>query len=449
MKRASLLEGSVLGKLTLFALPLVASNLLQSVYTIADMALIGNVESRASVSAISIGGQITLLVTNAIIGFSSGAMTLVSQYYGAKKRDELQKTVGTLFFMYLAIAAFVGVLFTAISTPLLRMLSTPADAFDQARLYLGISMWGSVLVFGYNGISAVLRGMGDSKRPLLFVLAAASVSVALDYLLIVRLRMGVQGAIIATLTGQAVSVALSLEYLHRKRDELGFKLSLSMLRPDRRQLELLIRLGLPVCVQQVVVQISFLSVQALANSYGTAQSALFGIGNRINSFATMPGNAVSTAISSMAGQCIGSGLDKRAEATAYGGMLLNLAVGSVVTFLIALSPASVVRLFTPDSDVLELSQAFVRYMSASYIITPIIFCVTGLATGAGHTVFVLTVTLVCSLAVRVPLAYFFSQGLGMGFNGVGLAMGLASFGGIPQCAWFLAKKRWMRRVVKI
>ena len=284
--RKDLTQGSVTKQLLKFSVPFLLSNLLQALYSVADMVIVGQFCGKSGITGVSIGGQINILVTGAALGLAIGGTVLIAQYGGAKKYDDQKSTIGTMTTLYIILSAVLTVVMVLLTKPILRLLKTPDNAFEEAVRYLTICMLGTVFMFLYNAISAILRGMGDSKRPLYFVAIAAAVNVVGDIVLVGPLKMGAAGAAVATISSQGISVILSLIYLFSSGFFSGYKIK--DFRIDRQKALSIIKIGLPSSVQQVIVSFSFLTLTALVNSLpnAAAASACQGIVGKINSART-------------------------------------------------------------------------------------------------------------------------------------------------------------------
>jgi len=444
-----LTQGSVAKQLIKFATPFLLSNLLQAFYSVADMIIVGQFCGKTGITGVSIGSQINILVTGAAMGLSIGGTVMIAQYGGQKMYKEQRQTIGTMTTLYIILAAVLTVIMFLLCNPLLTLLNTPKGAYDQAVDYYNICMGGMIFMFLYNAISGVLRGMGDSKRPLYFVLIAAVTNVVLDLVLVGNLGMASAGAAWATIASQALSVIISLLYLVKKKFFSEYKLNDFKINKER--LGPLFKIGLPSSVQSLVVSLSFLTLTALVNSLPNADiaSACQGIGGKINSFAILPGLAISSAISSMAGQNIGAGEYKRAKKTMYIGMIMAFSISVIVFAIVNLFPEFLIRLFDSEPEVIETGARYLKIISFDYLFASIMFCYNGLAIAAGRTYIALINALVNGIFIRVPLAYLFVNAMDMGFDGIAMAMGMASIGGIIIGAIFVKTGKWQNKIVGI
>ncbi len=444
-----LTQGSVVKQLLKFATPFLLSNLLQALYSVADMIIVGQFCGKTGITGVSIGSQINILVTGAAMGLSVGGTVMIAQYGGQKMFKEQRQTIGTMSTIYILLGVVLTAVMMFMCDPLLKLLNTPASAYGETQNYYNICMGGMIFMFMYNAISGILRGMGDSKRPLYFVLIAAITNVVLDLILVGKFGMASAGAAWATITSQALSVVISLIYLAKKKFFEEYKWS--DLKISKERLGPLFRIGLPSSIQSLVVSLSFLTLTALVNSLPNAEiaSACQGIGGKINSFAILPGLAISSAISSMAGQNIGAGEFKRAKKTMYVGMVMAFSISLIVFAVVNFFPEFLIRLFDSEPEVIETGARYLKLISFDYLFASIMFCMNGLAIAAGRTYIALINAIANGILVRVPLAYFLVKIMDMGFDGIALAMGFASIGGIIIGAIFVRSGKWKNKVVGI
>ena len=447
--RQDLTQGSVGKQLVKFAIPFLLSNLLQAFYSVADMIIVGRLCGTHGITGVNIGSQINILVTGAAFGLAVGGTVLIAQYGGAKKFEEQRKTIGTLFTAYMILSVVCTAVMLLLGTTLLDLLNTPEVAYVEAENYYNICMAGLVFMFAYNVISAILRGMGDSKRPLYFVLIATIVNIIFDIILVGPFKMGAAGAAYATVAAQALSVILSLVYLVKNHFFVGYQKS--DFKIDKEKIKMLLKLGLPSSIQQVVVSFSFLTLTALVNSLPNADiaSACQGIGGKVNSFAVLPALAMSNAVSSMAGQNIGAGEHTRAKKTMLTGMGIAFAISIVVFAIVELFPQPIISLFDTNPEVIATGSEYMRFIALDYLFVPFLFCMNGLAIGAGYTNFALFNACFSSILVRVPFAYLVVEFTELGFNGIGLATGLASLASIVVGIIFVSSGKWKKPKIRI
>ena len=454
-----LTQGSVTKQLLLFSLPFLASNLLQALYNVADMLIVGRFCGPVGASAVGLGGQVTILVINLISGLAVGGTVLIAQYIGAKRQEEVAKTVGTMFTLYGICGAVITVVMLLCSRYILIALNTSPEAFDETLAYLNICMGGTIFVVGYNAVSAVLRGMGDSKHPLLFVAIAAAVNVVLDILLVGPLNMGAAGAAWATISAQAISFIISVVFLRRR--DFVFDFHPRSFRIHRDLAGKLIKIGLPASLQGTLVSFSFMVLTGIANVVAVSPlvgSTALSIAGKVNSIAILPSMAMQASVSSMVGQNMGAGKPERAKKTMWVAVGFAFSVSALVFALVNLFPEQIVALFLGSQEqagmtaevlaqCVEQSALYLRMISFDYLLTSVLFCITGLAMGVGQTLFSMCNGIASSLLLRIPAAYIFGSVLGWGLKGVGLAAPAATAGGLVICFIYLLTGAWKRAKV--
>lgn len=262
----NLSEGNVAKQLVLFSLPFLASNIIQSLYSVADMLIVGRFSGTTSMSGVNLGSQVTLILTNIVVGLCAGGTVLIAQYLGAKRRKDMQETTATLLTTLTIAAVAITVLMLILKKPILHLIQTPAESFAEADRYLTVTVLGLIFIFGYNVFSAVMRGMGDSKRPLYFVLIACITNVILDLVLVAGLKMGALGAAIATVFSQAVSMITCIVVMIRNDFVFDFKPSSFIIKKEKAIK--ILKLGTPTAIQNGVTSISFMIITTLVNIIG-------------------------------------------------------------------------------------------------------------------------------------------------------------------------------------
>ena len=441
----NLAEGSVVKQLILFSIPFLLSNLIQSIYNVADMIIVGNFSGKISLSGVNIGGQITFVMTNFIVGLCTGGTVMIAQYSGAKQKSSVQETISTLFTTLAVAAVAITAIMLIFLDPILVAIKTPPDAYSEAKSYLLITACGTIFIFAYNALSSVMRGLGDSKTPLKFVGIACVVNIVLDLLLVGGFDMKAQGAAIATVIAQAISVVLCVVYLTKNKFIFDFKLK--SFRFHGEKLKRLMTLGIPAAVQNVIVGMSFIFLTAIVNDTGGVDaSAAVGVVGKFNGFAIMPAMAISMSISAMSAQNIGARKLDRAVKTMKIGMLMAISVSVVIFVLAQLFPEQILKLFNDDPAMIKNGIEYIRTFSFDYLVVPFVFSLNGLFIGAGCTGFSLFSSILSSLGLRIPCVFLFGMTLGLGLTGIGAAAPIASLGALICCIVFYLTKKWTRNL---
>ena len=417
--------GSVPRKLMTFALPFMLSTLLQTAYGMVDMMVVGQVVGSSGLSAVSISTKVIWMTTALCMGFTNAGQILIAQLVGAGKRENLQRTIGTLILTVGCVALFVTAFGLSLTRPILRLLQTPPESYPGAVQYLTITFIGTVFTFGYNLVSAMFRGMGDSRHPLVFVAVAASVNLVLDLLAVAVFRMGVAGAALATIAGQAVSLVISTVYLYRHRAQFGFDFRADSFRFHKESLVKLVRLGVPFAFQNAAISISMLFVNRFVNSYGVVASATFGTGTRIEEFPWIIINGIMVASATMVGQNMGAGKQERMRRVVTVGAIICAVTAVFVMTVFLVFPRQIYSAFTSDADVLDLCPKFMLALACSIPATSMMGPYQSFIEGIGNARLTLIIALldgfVSRIAISLILAYGFHLGLMGWFFGYGMA----------------------------
>jgi putative MATE family efflux protein len=441
----NLTEGNVAKQLIRFALPFMLSNLIQTLYNVADMLIVGNFTGSVGISGVNIGGQVTFIITNIVVGLSVGGTVVIAQFLGSGDRKAMNESIKTLITFLLFTAVVITVAMMLLSDMILMLIQTPEESYGQARDYLNITLMGTIFIFGYNAFSAILRGLGDSKRPLIFVSIACIINVVLDLLFVAVFDMAAKGAAIATVISQAISMICCIIYLKRSDFEFDFKLS--SFRFYKERFYMLLRVGIPVSIQNVVVNLSFLVLTTIANGMGVSASAATGIVGKYNGFAILPAIAVGSSVSAMVAQNMGAGRPDRAKKTFHVGFTLAFSVSLVVFIITRLFPEQILRLFGDDPDMISAGVEYMSTFTFDYLIVPATFCLNGLITGSGHTMVSSFAGIMSSLGFRIPLAILFGIILKKGMWGLGLAAPLATLGTTLIVSVYYLSGKWKTSTV--
>lgn len=438
-------KGNIAKQIVVFAIPFMLSNLMQVLYTLVDMAIVGRYVGPDGLAAVSNAGQPMMFMTMFCIGISTSGQVNISHLIGAGRREEIKKTIGTMFCVLLILATvmtFAGIVF---SRNILSLLNVQKESYDMAVSYMFVCCAGIVFTFGYNMISAIFRGMGDSKHPFIFIVMASLINVILDIVFVRYMDMGVAGAAAATIIGQAFSFAAALVFIVHNRKELGFEFNLKSIRIDRGALKELIRLGIPFALQGCAINISMMFVGSLVNGTGYKSSATFGVGIRVDDLINKVTQGVTFAVSSMVGQNYAAGNFKRVRKTVFCGWVISAVCYALYVLVYFTHREELFSLFTEDAEVIELSGVYVAAIIWNYPAMVIMRGSNGFLQGIGNAKLSLIFALLDGFVFRILLSYVLGIAMGMGLYGFFLGYGLAAYGtGIPGAIYFLSGI-WGRR----
>ncbi len=446
-KQTDFTVGSIPRHLIIFSWPMFLGNLLQTMYNTVDSIWVGRFLGPNALGAVSVGFPIIFALVSLIMGISMATTVMVAQYFGAKEEDMVQKTIQNSLVLLVAGGILVSIIGVVFHRQLLELINTPQELLADASSYLVIFLSGLLFMFLYNVLGAILRGLGDSKTPLIYLAYATVINIILDPILIFGLgpipRMGVAGAALATVISQAISAWLGMKYLHEK----GLTGNWQGFRPDWGIIGKTFKIGLPAGIQQSVVSMGQLVVNSLINSFGTVVVAAFAVGTRLEGFAFMPIMSLSLATSAVAGQNMGAGKMKRAQKTLYWSVLLVVAIAASVGLLLFVAPNLWLSVFTKDKAVMAVGREFLRILAFSYIPFGIMFVINGLLRGAGDTIATMITSIISLWFIRVPLAYYLANTVGLGSRGVWISMAIGPIFGLTLSYLYYRTGRWRRSVV--
>lgn len=436
----NLTEGNVAKQLIIFALPFMLSNLIQTLYNVADMLIVGRFGDAAGISGVNIGGQVTMLIMNIIVGLTVGSTVAIAQYMGLGDRKRVKESIGTLLLSLIVASIIITIVMLLSADGILHLLNTPAEAYEQAKAYLDITIVGTIFIAGYNALAAIMRGLGDSKRPMMFVAIACSVNIVLDLILVGYFRMGAKGAALATIVSQAFSMILCIVYL--KRNDFIFDFKLRSFRFQKENFFVQMRLGIPNAVQNVIINMSFMVLTAIVNLIDVDASAAIAVVGKFNGFAILPSIAVGASVSAMCGQNFGAGKIDRAKKTMFVGLGMSLAFSAVIYVIANVFSGQIIRIFNDSPQMIAYGKDYMKTMTLDYLFAPITFCVSGLISGSGHTLFVSISNVFSSLVLRSSLAVLFGLILKWGMIGLGLAAPIATLGTATLLIGFYMTGKW-------
>ncbi len=437
-----LTTGNVLKNLIVFAFPIFISNLIQSVYGVVDLMVVTQFGGTNSVSGVNIGSGVMVIVINLICGISTGGTVVVARYLGAKKKEHIKDIIGTLFVSLSVLAVIMTILLATCANPILRILNTPSEAYDEAYRYLFISSLGTFFIVGYNILASVMQGLGDGKTPLKFVIVSSLVNLSLDVIFVVGFNMGAGGAALATVIAQAVAMFAFIIYLKRKDFLFDFKLKSYVF--IKGHLIDILKAGLPGGIKMVATNGSFLIISTYINQIGVSASAASGMVNQFNGFALLIQVAVSAAGSSMVSQNVGAKDIERGKKTMYYTLALCLSMSLLVFAFVRICPEFVLKMFGAEPEVVEQGVIYMQAFAFEYLCVPFIIGLNTIFLGTGNGWISLLVDLIPSFLVRIPVAYYFSVILEVGIIGVGCSVPIASAVGVFISGVFYLSGVWKK-----
>ena len=432
-------KGSILKKLVPFMLPILGALVLQAAYGAVDLLVVGHFGSTSGLSAVSTGSQVLNLVTFVVTQFAMGVTVLIGRDLGEGKPHLIGKVIGgaAVVFAIVSVALFIAMV--GFAEPISVLMQAPAEALDLTSSYVRICGGGIFFIVAYNLLSAIFRGLGDSRSPLIFVLIACIINIFGDLLLVAGFHMDASGAAIATVLAQAVSVVCAVVMLLKK--DLPFKLKLFDLRINA-QCRTFLLIGLPLALQEFLTQVSFLALCAFVNRLGLEASSGYGVACKIVNFAMLVPSSLMQSMASFVSQNIGAGKEKRAKQSMLTGIGIGLVIGCLVFTLVWFRGDLLSGIFTTDASVIANAFAYLRGFAPETIATAILFSMVGYFNGSGKSLWVMLQGLVQTLLVRLPMSYYMSIQPDASLTKIGLAAPTSTLVGVLlNVAFFLYLQR--------
>lgn len=424
---ADFTQGSILKKLCRFMLPVLGALILQAAYGAVDLLVVGRFGSTSGLSAVSTGSQVLNLVTFVVTQLAMGVTVLIARYIGEKREKEIGAVLGGAAVVFTILAGCLFVLLVLFARPISVLMQAPQEALALTASYVRICGCGILFIVAYNVLSAVFRGLGDSRSPLLFVLVACLVNIAGDLVLVAGLHLDAAGAALATVLAQAVSVGCALAILRRKKLPFTFRKSDVRLNEQCRRF---LAIGLPLALQEFLTQLSFLALCAFVNRLGLAASSGYGVASKIVSFVMLVPSALMQSMASFVAQNIGAGNVKRAKKSMFTGIAVGVAFGIVMFALVLRKGDVLAGLFSTDAEVVRRGFEYLRGFAPETIVTAVLFSMVGYFNGSNRTLWVMIQGLIQTLLVRLPLAYYMSIQPNASLTKIGMSAPVATVVGI-------------------
>ena len=405
-----LTTGSVGKNILVFATPMLIGQVFQQLYTFVDQIIVGNYLGKEALAAVGASFPIIFTLIALIIGIASGGTIVISQYFGAKNFFKVKRAIDTLFIMLAGAAVLLTVVGLTFLEDILRLIRLPEELMSLTKSYLSIYISGLILFFAYNAVAAVLRGMGDSKTPLYFLILSTIINIGLDLLFIVVLGWGIEGAAYATIIAQGTAFIVSVIYLDNNHELIRFNIKEFAFDPAIFRQSL--KIGLPTGMQHTFVSLGLLALMGIVNTFGTNVVAAYTAAGRIDALAVIPAMVFAQALSTFVGQNMGAGKIDRVKTGLWRTLFMTSAVSATMTVIIILFKYPLMRLFTEDAEVIRIGGEYLTIVTSFYLIFTTMFVFNGVMRGAGDTIIPMFITLFALWVIRIPAAYLLSNRLG-------------------------------------
>ncbi len=440
-----LTEGSIYKCLLIFAVPIVLTNVIQQFYSLVDLMVIGQFVGSEGTAGVSSGGEIADIVTPIATAFSTAGQIYIAQLVGSRLIDKTKECIGTLITMMLLMGIVLMVVTMAFCQPILRLINCPEEAFSQATSYMLITAVGMPFIYGYNAVCGILRGMGESKKPLYFIIVAAVVNIVLDVVLVAAFRMEAAGTAIATTLAQVGSFAAAFWYMYRNKEEFAFELRPGYFKIEPHAAKIILQQGLPQAIRSALVRFSLLWVNANINSYGLVATATNGVGNKLQKFLDVFTQGLAGASGAMVGQNLGARKQERASKTVWSTLVCGLVVAAALTCLSVLIPRQVFGIFTKDPDVLDLGVIYMHILIAHFFCSAVVTAFQSIVIGSGFATMNFAIGILDGVICKIGLSILFANVMGMGVIGYFLAIGFSRALPAVICFLFFISGIWKKR----
>jgi putative MATE family efflux protein len=426
-----------------FAAPMLLGNVFQQLFSVVDSIVVGKFVGKEALAAVGASFPVIFIMVSMIIGLVMGTTVVISQYFGAKDFVRVKRAIDTMY-IYCAVAGVIATIIgILISEPLLRLLGLPEDIMPQAVQYLRIYLSGIIIFFGFNGTSAVLRGLGDSKTPLYFLIIATIANIILVVLFVGVFRWGVAGAAYATLIANGIAFGLAIYWLNRTHKLI--RIAIRGLHFDREIFRQSINIGLPTGIQQTLVAMGALALMGIVNKFGTNVIAGYSVASRLDSLAMIPAMSFSQALSTFVGQNIGANKPERIRAGLIATIKMSGIVTIVTTLFIVLCGHFLMSMFTNDTEVIRLGDQYLTIVSTFYILFTMMFIYNGVTRGAGDTLIPMFISLLSLWIIRIPMAWFLSGKTGA--SGIWWSIPAGWLVGMTLSFAYYKSGRWKKKAV--
>ena len=426
-----------------FALPMLLGNVFHQLYNVVDSIIVGKFIGKEALAAVGASFPVIFVFFALVLGISSGSTVVISQYFGAGEHAKVKNTVDTLFIFLFFASLVVGILGFLFSREVFLLLQLPEEVIPMAETYLKIFFGGVMASFGFMGVSASLRGLGDSKTPLYFLIISTVFNIGFDILFVVGFNWGISGVAFATILAQGGAFITALFYLNRTHQIIHF--SILNLKFDWKLFKQSMRIGLPTGVQQTVVAMGMMTLVSIVNQFGTNVIAAYSVAARVNSLATLPAMNFSAALATFVGQNLGAKKEERVRTGFIATLKMSSVVSVLVTLLVVFFGNFIMNLFTNDAEVVKVGVEYLMIVGSFYLVFSAMFVTSGVLRGAGATLIPMITTILSLWGIRIPGAYFLSERIGE--TGIWWSIPIGWFMGLVMAYAYYLTGKWKNKVV--
>ena len=441
----NLTEGVIWKVLLSFAMPIILTNIIQQFYSMVDLMIAGKYVGAAGTIGVSVGGELADFMTPAAMALASAGQIYIAQLVGAKKENEVRESVGTLLGLSLVVSFVLAAGAIVLCEPFLNVMNCPDVGREQARGYLIITALGYPFIFGYNAVCGVLRGMGEAKRPLIFIIVAATVNIFADLLLVVVIPLQAIGTAIATVLSQVGSFLAAFFYMYRLRDSFGFELRPRYFKIRPKPAKIIVKLAIPQLIRSLLVRVSMLYVNASCNAFGPVYSQTNSIGNKIQKFLEVFMQGIDTASAAMIGQNLGAKKHDRASRTVLNTLWMALGVAVFAGALSWLIPRQMFSLFTNEPDVMALGVTFLHIITIHYFCSAFVGAFQSMVTGCGYVELGFAIGVLDGVVCKIGFSLVFLHLLGVGETSFWWGTAISRFLPGCLCLWYFLSGKWKER----
>jgi putative MATE family efflux protein len=427
----------------LFAIPMLLGNLFQQLYSIVDSIIVGNLLGKEALAAVGASFPVIFVLISLVVGVSIGSTIVIAQYFGAKDFVNVKKAIDSLLIFLFFAAILITIIGVVFSEHIFRLMDLPEHIIPDAVAYFNIFLYGLILMFGYNAISSILRGLGDSKTPLYFIIISTILNIILVYLFVSVFKWGIKGSAIATVIAQGVSFFLGVFYLNKYHDIVNF--SVKNIKFHKEVFMQSLKIGIPSGLQQTFVAMGMMALLKFVNGFGTDTIAAYTVAGRIDSFAMLPAMNFSMALSTFVGQNAGAGRFDRVKKGYHATLVMSSVISLLGTFVAIVFGSEIMSVFNHDPNVIAIGHRYLIIVCSFYILFSVMFSASGVIRGAGDTLIPMFITLFSLWILRIPISYILSKH--MGSDGIWWSIPIAWAFGMAASMIYYATGKWKNKVV--